>query len=156
MPPDSPSIADYVLVSMIAGSLGAVAMYFVMRLINLAGWAKGDMLLALGSLALNRREHAFLAGTTIHWISSMIFAALYLAVLSNTGFLELPAALAGGVFLGGFQGFFVAIALVWIASDRHPLPEFQGATIPIGVMHFAGHVVYGAVVGLTIGIWASR
>ena len=156
MYPESPTVSDFVLISLIAGTAGAIAMYFTMRLINISGWAKGDMLLALGSMALNRRENAFLVGTVIHWVSSIVFAFLYLLVLSKTGCLHFPAALFGGAFLGGLQGFFVSLALVWVATDRHPLEEFRNADLPIGVMHLVGHIAFGATVGFIIGLWTLR
>jgi hypothetical protein len=42
--------------------------------------------------------------------------------------------------------------LVWLISDAHPLPEFKDADFAVGLVHFAGHVAYGAVVGLVIGL----
>lgn len=142
--------SNYIMISIVAGSAGAIAMYVAMRIINLTGWAEGDMILAVGSLVLKRRENAFAVGTAIHWITAVIFAFCYLLALSSLKFLQFPQAAVCGVFFGVLHGIVVSLALVWVVSDQHPLEEFRSASLPIGVMHFAGHVAYGAAVGLVI------
>ena len=46
----------------------------------------------------------------------------------------------------------VSLMLVWVVSNRHPLAEFKEADLLVGLSHFAGHVAYGAVVGLVVGL----
>lgn len=140
------------MISLVAGTAGAIAMYIAMRIINLAGWAEGDMILAVGSLATKRRDNAFAVGIAIHLSTAVVFAFLYMLALSSLGFVKFPGAMISGAFFGVFHGIFVSLGLVWVASDQHPLEEFRGATLPIGVMHFVGHVVFGGVVGLVISL----
>jgi hypothetical protein len=42
--------------------------------------------------------------------------------------------------------------LVWVVADQHPFDEYSEADLAVGLSHLLGHVVYGAVVGLTIGV----
>ena len=85
----------------------------------------------------------------------MAFAPFYLLVLSKIGFVSFPDALIAGAFFGFFHGLFVSLALVWVASNQPMLPEFTGARLPLGVMHCAGHVAYGATVGCVITLVLS-
>jgi hypothetical protein len=135
-----------------AGLLGALAMQLVMWLITRRGWARGNMLVALGSLITRRRENAGLVGAIMHAVAAFFFATLYLIVMASFGLNHLPTALFAGVFFGLLHGMVVTLALVWIVSEQHPLEEFQEAGLAVGVSHIAGHVAFGAVVGLVIGI----
>ena len=45
----------------------------------------------------------------------------------------------------------VSLSLVWVVAERHPLAEFRGADFAIGLCHLAGHLAFGAVVGLVAG-----
>ncbi|MND05087.1 hypothetical protein D3C83_256700 [compost metagenome] len=46
----------------------------------------------------------------------------------------------------------VSLGLVWVVAERHPLEEFNEAGLAIGLSHIIGHVAFGLVVGLVIGI----
>ncbi|TVR52486.1 MAG: hypothetical protein EA425_04785 [Puniceicoccaceae bacterium] len=135
-----------------AGLAGGIAMLIVMHLITRTGFARGSMPVALGSLITGRRENAFLLGGAIHLISAMIFAGLYDLALRHAGITALPLPVFAGLAIGLVHGLIVSLALVWVVSDHHPLPEFQRADLRIGVCHAAGHVAFGAVVGLVIGV----
>ncbi len=65
---------------------------------------------------------------------------------------HLPGVLAAGAGLGALHGMVVSILLVWVIAERHPLQEFQGADFAIGLSHFIGHVAYGTVIGLVVGL----
>lgn len=153
MHPVSLSVTDYFLISLVAGVAGALAMYIAMRLLNAWNWAHGDMVVAVGSMVTKRRENSFAVGALIHVVTGVIFAFLYLLGLSQIGFLFFPAAIISGLFIGALHGSAVAVALVWVASDRHPLEEFQRASLAVGTLHFFGHCVFGFVVGLVITLW---
>src|SRR4051812_23290920 len=142
-----PTVNDYVLVTVIGGLTGAAAMYFVERILNVFSWVKGDILLAIGDVFLHHRENALRVGILVHVLTALLFAPLYLLVLSTVGFVTLPNAVIAGGFFGFFHGLFVSLAFVWVASNEPMLPEFSGARLPLGIMHCAGHVAYGAVLG---------
>ena len=46
----------------------------------------------------------------------------------------------------------MGFVLVTAVAENHPLPEFQQAGFSVAVAHWAAHIVYGFVVGLTIGV----
>ena len=145
-------LGKYLGTSLVAGVLGGAAMEFVMWLIARAGLAKGDMILALGSLLSKSRENAYRIGLVIHVTASIGFALVYALLLVTLGYTRLPLALMLGLGVGVLHGLLVSLMLVWVVSDRHPLEEFKDADLLVGLSHFAGHVAYGAVVGLVVGL----
>jgi len=142
----------YLLTALIAGIIGGVAMEIVMWLIARSGLARGDMILALGSMVTKRREGAYRVGWSIHAIAAMGFALVYTTLMVALGLTELPASLMIGLGTGFLHGLIVSLMLVWIVADQHPLEEFQEADLLVGLTHLAGHIAYGAVIGLVVGI----
>lgn len=142
----------FVLTSLVAGMLGAIAMEVVMWAITRAGWAQGNMIVAIGSVITRSREHALRAGVMLHAISAVAFAMVYTFAMKELGLAHFPTAFFAGIGFGVIHGMIVSLMLVWIVAERHPLKEFREAGLAVGVSHFAGHVAYGAVVGLVIGL----
>jgi hypothetical protein len=144
----------HLVTALAGGILGMFALELAMWLITRGGWAKGNMVVALGSLITRRRENAWRVGAVLHVIAAIFFAMVYLILMVRFGLTHLPASLIAGVCFGLFHGMVVTLTLVWIVSEQHPLEEFQDAGLAVGVSHIAGHAAYGAVVGLVIGIGA--
>jgi hypothetical protein len=140
------------LTAVAGGILGGAAMIGVIRLITRAEWARFDMIVALGSMFTRTRENAFQVGAVVHGLSAIGFALLYTVIMWKFGLNHLPMALFSGTAFGIVHGMIVSLALVWVVAERHPLEEFREAGLAVGLVHFAGHVAYGAVVGLVIGL----
>jgi len=138
--------------ALLAGVLGLAAMEVAMWLVTRKGWAKGNMVVALGSLITGQRHNAFAMGSVCHVISAVVFALLYFAALTACGINRFPMALMAGIGFGLLHGMVVTLALVWIVSDRHPLEEFQDAGFAVAVSHIIGHAAYGAAVGAVFGL----
>lgn len=149
-----PDLMHVLLVALIAGILGGAAMEIVLWLVGTAGWAKADMVVALGSLLTRSRVNAWKVGAIIHSVAAVIFAILYTLLIIRLGYSSLPYSLAVGAGVGFWHGLIVSLGLVWVVAERHPLEEFTDAGLAIGLSHILGHVAYGAVVGLVIGIAA--
>ena len=145
-------LINYLLTSLVAGVLGGLAMELVMWLIARAGLAKGDMILALGSLLTKSRDNAYRTGLYIHVTAAMGFALVYTLLLVTLGYTHFPFSMAVALAVGVLHGLLVSLMLVWIVADRHPLEEFKEADLLVGLSHFAGHVAYGGVVGAVVGI----
>lgn len=151
MPPEHQTLV-YLVTPILAGLLGVLALEITMWLMTRNGLARGNMIVAIGSLFTRSRAHAFRNGLVVHLISGVIFAALYLWAMRSFGFTHFPAALAAGIGFGTVHGIMVSLMLVWVVSDHHPLEEFKGADLAIGLSHFLGHVAYGAAVGFIVGL----
>lgn len=148
------SIADYLFTSLVAGVLGIIAMETVMWLIGRARWVKGSMIVALGSLFTRTRTNAFRTGLLVHVISATAFALLYTLAMEACHLARWPTAFFVGTGIGVIHGIFVSLALVWVVAEQHPLEEFNDAGFAVGLIHLAGHVAFGAAVGLVVGIAA--
>jgi hypothetical protein len=148
-------MASFLIVSVIAGLVGAAAMEGVMFLITRAQWAKANMVTALGGLVSRRRENAFRVGALVHALAAVGFALLYNYAMRAFGLAAFPVAFFVGIGFGFLHGFLVSLTLVWVVSDTHPFEEYREAGFAVGVAHLAGHVAYGAGVGLVIALGAT-
>jgi hypothetical protein len=145
-------ILNYLLTSVVAGVLGGSAMLFVMWLMTRGGLARGNMVVALGGLVTKSRDSALRVGLMLHTLSAIGFAMVYAMLmlwLESTG---MPNALMVGIGAGFFHGLIVSLMLVWVVAEGHPFEEYNEAGLAVGLSHLLGHVVYGATVGLIIGI----
>ena len=146
------TIAAFLMYAALAGLCGAVAMTAVMKLVSRSGWARSDMVIAVGSLFTRTRDTAFSVGLILHTLSAIVFGQLYTVLLIGLELSAWPSALYAGVGFGVFHGLIVSLALCWVVADQHPLEEFRRAGVSVALTHFIGHVAYGAVVGLVIAI----
>lgn len=145
-------LVRYLGTALVAGVLGGLAMELVMLLIARAGLARGgDMILALGSLLTKSRDNAYRVGLVIHATAAIGFALVYTLLCVVLGYTGLPQSLMLGLGAGVLHGLVVSLMLVWVVADRHPLEEFKEADLLVGLSHLAGHVAYGAVIGLVVG-----
>lgn len=138
--------------AILAGLLGAGAMWLAMRFIERAGPPTGGMVVAVGSLLTRSRNNALWTGIGVYLGSAVIFGLLYMVLMMRLQLTAWPHAFFAGAGFGFFHGLVVSLGLTWIVSDNHPLAEFREVTPLVFVSHFAGHVVFGAVVGLVIAI----
>lgn len=145
-------LAGYLCTALVAGLLGGIVMEVAMWLISRAGLARGDMLLALGSLMTKSRENAYRVGLVIHATVALGFGLVYTLLLITLGLTDMPRSLMMGLGAGVLHGIIVSLMLVWVVSDHHPLEEFKEADLLVGLTHFAGHVAYGATVGVVVGL----
>jgi len=144
-------LLNFLLTVLVAGVVASAAMEGVLLVIGRAGWAKADMLVALGSMITKSRTNAWKVGVVLHVVSATVFAVLYTLLMMKLGYTHLPMSFMLGLGIGIVHGLLVSLALVWVVAQRHPLEEFNEATLAIGLSHFVGHVVYGGVVGLVVG-----
>lgn len=142
----------FLITALVAGVLGGIAMEAVMWLITRAGWARGNMIVAVGSLVSRSRENAWRVGVIVHTIAAILFATAYVLLMIGVGLTTLPATLGVGLGVGFVHGLLVSLTLVWVVSEQHPLAEFRGADFAIGLSHLAGHVAFGLMVGLVVGV----
>jgi uncharacterized membrane protein YagU involved in acid resistance len=145
-------LVTFVVTVLIAGILGGLAMEGVLWLIGRGGWAKADMIVALGSMFTRSRETAWRVGAVLHLASAIGFAVAYTLLLRALGATEMPWSAALGAGVGFLHGLIVSLGLVWVVAEQHPLEEFNEAGLAIGLSHIVGHVVYGVVVGLIVAI----
>jgi hypothetical protein len=145
-------LVTFLLTALSAGLLGGLVMEGVLWLIGRGGWAKADMIVALGSMFTKSRDTAWRVGALLHAVSAIGFALIYTLLMHALGFTQMPWSGALGAGVGFFHGLIVSLGLLWVVAEQHPLEEFNEAGLAIGLSHIVGHVAYGVVVGLVVGL----
>lgn len=145
-------LVKYLGTALVAGVVGGLAMQLAMRLIGRGNELKGDMILALGSLITKSRENAYRVGLIVHATAAIGFGLVYTLLMVTLGYTGMPMSLMLGLGVGTLHGLIVSLMLVWVVADQHPLEEFKEADLLVGLSHMAGHVVYGGVIGLIVGL----
>lgn len=146
------SIVSFLLTALTAGIVAGLAMEIVLWALGRAGWAKADMIVALGGLLTHKRETAWRVGAIVHVSAAILFAVLYTLLMMKLGYTAMPNAMMLGAGVGFIHGLIVSLGLVWVVADQHPFEEFNEAGLAIGLSHVLGHVVYGGAVGLIVGV----
>lgn len=142
----------YLFTALAGGVLAAIAMEAVLWVVGTVGWAKADMIVALGSLIIKRRDGAWRVGALVHAIAAIVFAMLYTLLMVKLGYTGMPQAMMLGLGVGFLHGLIVSLGLVWVVADQHPLQEFNEADLAIGLSHLLAHVAFGGVVGIVVGL----
>lgn len=145
-------ILEFLLVSIVAGVVGTGGMTLTMYLINKMGVANARMVIAIGSIITKTRENAIRVGLMMHFTVGIAFAILYAIFFSVYGINDLLKFLGVGFGFGFIHGFVMSFILVIAVAEHHPLEEFRKAGFSVAVAHVLGHMVYGTLVGLVIGL----
>lgn len=146
------TILGFLFTAVIAGIFGGLAMEVVLWVVGRGGWAKADMIVALGSLFTHARESAWRVGATIHAFAAIGFAMVYTLLMIALHNTAMPLSMMLGAGIGFAHGLIVSLGLVWVVAEQHPLNEYNDAGLAIGLSHILGHVVYGLVVGFVVGV----
>ena len=145
-------VVEFLLFSIMAGVVGTGGMTFVMYLINKMGVTNARMVIAIGSILTKTRENAIRVGLIMHFTAGVIFAILYTIFFSVYGINAIWQFVGVGFGFGFIHGFVMSFILVIAVAEHHPLEEFRQAGFAVAVAHVVGHLVYGTLVGLVIGL----
>jgi len=138
----------------ICGLIAAFVMNLFMRLVGRSFDRRADMVRALGSFFTGKLENAAPLGTAIHGGAGILFGMIYFAIMQAMGALAFPYSIFLGLGFGFFHGLITSYALMFYASERHPLEDYRKATMQEGVLHLFGHMIYGITLGLLGALYA--
>ena len=130
------------------GLIGAFAMTAFMLKVSSSFGRRVDMIRALGSYFTGKVEGSRRIGEALHAASGMLFGILYCVIIYKIGAFAFPYAIFLGIGFGFFHGLFMSYMLMFYASEKHPIKEYQDATLEQGLLHLVGHIIFGAVIGL--------
>jgi len=130
-------------------------MNLFMRQVSSAFSKRVDMTRALGSFFTGKLEGSESVGTWIHSAAGILFGTIYFLIMHLMGALNFPYALFLGLGFGFFHGLVTSYALMFVASERHPIKEYRKATLEEGMLHLIGHLIFGGVVGLLGGLLST-
>lgn len=140
---------DFIIV-VISALVATALMTVVMYLFSWEDFKKGDMVRAIGSI-FTSYSNAFMPGLILHAIGGIFFGFVYFIALDFLGFNDTVSNAAFGTFIGACHGFTLAFPMQAGLSEFHPVKEFQEFTIPISLIHIAGHIIYGFILSTLIG-----
>ena len=144
------------------GAVGTILLTSGLRIAQEVGWTRMDIPLLLGTVFTDRRGRASVLGYAIHFTNGLIFALAYYAVfraVGHAGWLfgaalgVVHAALAGGALLTVLlPAVHPRMGTPWSDAEETPLLEAPGFMLQnygrrTVIWTFAGHVLYGAIVG---------
>ena len=147
----------YEIVStLLAGIIATIGMSSAMWLITTAGIANARMIRAIGSMFTGSYENSFYPGLTVHFISGIFFAFVYVVIITILAPSSVAATIATGGMIGVAHGVAFGFLLVIAVAEHHPLEQFRDAGYEVAIAHFAGHVVYGLLIGLVVALTGAR
>ena len=136
----------FTFVPAIAGLLGTLAMSAFMLLPARLGYARVDVVRAVGSWITKNRDTAFGPGLVLHFVAGIIFAYIYYAIFS---FIKgIPINALSGLFAGLVHGVIVMMYVVITVLEHHPNERYQRRGPMTGLMQLIGHGIFGLVFGL--------
>lgn len=141
-----------IVIGIVAGLIGALVMNRGLRAIGQAYGKNVDMVREMGSFFTGSTENAARTGTIIHLTAGVVFGVLYLLAWSAMDLLTFPATLLLGLGFGFLHGMIMSYVLMILVYVKHPLEEYRKASFATAVIHLAGHILFGLVVGLISGL----
>ena len=144
------------------GAVGTILLTSGLRIAQEVGWTRMDIPLLLGTVFTDRRGRASVIGYAVHFANGLLFALAYYAVfraVGHAGWLfgaalgVVHAALAGGALLTVLlPAVHPRMGTPWSDAEETPLLEAPGFMLQnygrrTVIWTFAGHVLYGAIVG---------
>lgn len=149
-------IIHFLLAAICAGIVGVLGMTLLMWLVTRLGLTNADMVRAIGSVFTKSNESAMVVGVLLHTVSGVVFAMLYMIGFGLLGIHTGLLYCLMGVVFGGAHGFVMSFILVSTVAQHHPMEEFREAGPSVAAAHFAGHIVYGLLVGLVVAMSGLR
>ena len=142
--------------SMLSGFVGTIGMTLVMWLITRSGIAHADMIRAIGSIFTRSYDDSVTPGFIVHFGVGIIISFFYVIIISILGPESIIKTMGAGAMIGLFHGVVFSFLLVVAVAEHHPLERFRTAGSEVAVAHLAGHIVYGLLVGIVVGLTGVR
>ena len=145
-----------VIATIIAGIVGTAGMSIVLWAITRSGVANANMVRAIGSMFTGSYDNSFPPGLITHFIVGILVAFVYALLISLFSPTSIAAYIGAGAMIGVFHGVAFGFILVIAVAEHHPLEQFRNAGSQVAIAHFAGHLVYGILVGTVLGLTGAR
>jgi len=144
------------LITVLAGLIATSGMSILMWAITRSGVADADMIRAIGTIFTRSERSTFTVGLVTHYIVGVIIAFAYVALISVIGYSSVAGAIGLGFLISVAHGVAFGFVLVIAVAEHHPMERFRKAGMEVAVAHFAGHVVYGLLIGIVVGLTGIR
>lgn len=111
------------------------------------GIGKIDVIPAVGALITGKVENAFAPGYILHFVSGIIFAYIYWAVLT---LMHLPLVWYTFATLGFVHGVVIMMLVTIVVMEHHPIAKYHERSPLTGLAQLLAHIIYGITVGAVI------
>ena len=142
--------------TMLSGLIGTAGMTLVMWAVTKSGIAHADMIRAIGSIFTRSYRDSLTPGVIVHFGVGIIVAFFYVIIISILTPASVIRTIGAGAMIGLFHGVVFSFLLVVAVAEHHPLEMFRSAGSEVAVTHLAGHIVYGLLVGMVVGLTGVR
>lgn len=139
-------------IAAVSGFIGTSGMTALLWIITKLDIVHVDMVRAVGSLFTKSMDSAIGVGLVAHYATGIILAFFYVLIISIIDINDVFQATVIGSTIGFIHGFVVSFLLVVAVGEHHPLEQFRQPGLTVAIGHYAGHLVYGFLVGLVAGI----
>ncbi|MEL6821165.1 MAG: DUF6789 family protein [Calditrichota bacterium] len=145
------ALAEFTSLTLTGGVIATICMTIYTTIIHRLGLANTDMVRAVGGFYSRSYENALGIGLIVHFIAGILFSAVYVIVLNNVLSLQgFGTFVIASTIIGFIHGFVFSFGMI-ILSEHHPLERFRDLNSSVIFFHLVGHVIYGAVIGMTLG-----
>lgn len=144
-----------ILITIIAGILGATVRILFLEMISRVRVAHVDPVKAVGTLYHGYIGHPLIRGIGAHYLFGIISAFIYLALISFVSpSASVPVTAAFGALIGLHHGYAEGFSLVPSVAEYHQLPEFREYGHEVVICNWLVQILYGLTVGAIFG-WAN-
>ena len=140
---------NYVLSCLVMGITATLLMTSFLWTITYLKLCNVDMVKAIGSWFTRKEKNALLPGLIAHFSAGVVFCFLYVFVFSVLPNAQRDTSIFAvlGAGMGIVHGIVVALCLVILVAEHHPLPKFRKAGFSVAIYHVLAHVLYGLTIG---------
>jgi len=136
---------------LLGGLAGTLAMTLLLQIPKWIGIGNIDIIRAVGALATRKQDKAFFPGLIIHFGSGIIFAYVYVLLLSLS---HIPINPLTGLFLGAVHGAIIMLLVSIMILEHHPIAYYHERGPMTGFAQLLAHMIYGLVVGTVVHLMA--
>ncbi|NIP31749.1 MAG: hypothetical protein GTO02_11500 [Candidatus Dadabacteria bacterium] len=141
----------YIILIILSGALATLGMTIFMDQISRRGIANANMVQAIGSIFSKKLDEGYQFGLFIHFLAGIIIGFIYFYLISLFSPNNIYGFVGVGVLIGLFHGFAFSFMLVIAVAEHHPLEKYRSAGFEVALAHFAGHLIYGLIIGFLAG-----
>ena len=146
------SIGYYIWLSFLSGVIGTAGMTLLLFAMTKSNVINVDLLGALGSLFTKKLSSATRVGLMIHAVVGIIFAFIYVLIISAFKINTFINCIGAGILIGFIHASLVSFLLVPSVAESHPIKKFQKEGFVVAFSYWTAHILYGFLIGLVIGM----
>jgi hypothetical protein len=152
---DATFFMHLLLIAFTAGLIGTAGMSIFIYSRSTFGFSGREALSIIGRLVTESPEQAPKAGAILHAAAGVLFAICYTILILAISPAGVMARAGTGALIGLAHGFTMSYVMVISVAEHHPVIRLREAGIGLALLYLLGHVIYGILVGLVVGLMTA-